>query len=113
MKITVTNGKKSKFEGIDTINRIYIGRKNKTYGLEESHLSNPYSVGKNNPREESISDFSHHLDRHLGYANSRIKSEFERILGLLKHGRDIELVCWCKPLDCHGDVIKKRLEELL
>ena len=25
---------------------------------------------------------------------------------------DLELVCWCSPLPCHGDVLKELIEEL-
>jgi len=29
------------------------------------------------------------------------------------NNEDVYLVCWCKPLACHGDVIKRMVEDKL
>jgi hypothetical protein len=34
-------------------------------------------------------------------------NELVRIGQKVKVGEKVELVCWCKPYSCHGDIIKR------
>jgi len=69
---------------------VYIGRP--IPGLPRSKWGNPYKIGRDGTREEVIAKFECHLyDSGL----------FNHIHEL--HGRD--LVCWCAPEPCHGDVL--------
>ena len=43
--------------------------------------------------------------------NGVVKAELLRLVELSKKG-DLVLVCWCKPLACHGDVIKDAVEKI-
>lgn len=86
----------------------YIGR--------GSPLGNPYSTKKSaheirkvETKEEAIERFEFDLK------HGKLKDEAYMALELLKdeHERGcITLVCFCKPEACHGDVIRKYLEEL-
>jgi len=42
-----------------------------------------------------------------------VYKELIRIAMKVKAGENIQLVCWCKPLDCHGDVIKRCVEWII
>ncbi len=72
---------------------IYIGR--------PSIFGNPYSVEKYG-REEAISKFDAYFTMRL-----LTDDDFRAKVGALKGKR---LACFCKPLPCHGDIIKEYLD---
>lgn len=81
---------------------IYIGR--------PSVLGNPYLIGKDGDRSKVIFLYR-------SWLHSKIKLKDKAVLAVLDEIRKIEkkhktcyLVCWCKPLPCHGDVIKEILD---
>jgi hypothetical protein len=76
-----------KEEGYD----VYIGR--------GSQWGNPFSIGKDGNRKEVITKY---LDWIMG------KPELLKQLVTLKGKR---IGCWCKPKDCHGDVLVALIEE--
>lgn len=39
--------------------------------------------------------------------------QFEELLQIVRDGKDLELECFCAPKRCHGDTIKRLLEEQL
>lgn len=41
-----------------------------------------------------------------------LQTYFNEILEVAKK-QDVTLMCWCWPLPCHGDVIKRELEQRL
>jgi hypothetical protein len=59
---------------------------------------NPFKISKTCDRAESIKKYEEYFVKKL------LKD-----LDEIKHAR--RLGCWCKPLECHGDVIKRYLEE--
>jgi hypothetical protein len=76
---------------------VYIGRRNARYGLAASKWANPFRPSS--PAEHEA-----------------VVAMFERWLRLQQHlidalpelvGRD--LVCWCAPLPCHGEVLLRLL----
>jgi len=71
---------------------VYIGRANKTYGLPESKWANPYKIGRDGTRDEVIARYERYL-----HASGLISQVHEL------RGKD--LVCWCAPQACHGDVL--------
>ena len=77
---------------------VYIGRAGRG---KDGYFGNPFSFGT---REQNISDF-------MDYFYSRLESDpvFRYRVGQL---RDKTLGCFCKPLACHGDVIKEYLDSL-
>jgi len=74
---------------------IYCGRPKK--------LSNPYHIGKDGTRKEVIKKFRVFLD------SNKIIDE---LIGFIKDKTPSSVVlgCYCKPLPCHCDVIKERLD---
>lgn len=107
--IRVANGKQTGFIGE---NKIYIGRENAYYKLNASPLANPYKVGRDGDRQEVIAKYRRYLWEHIKAGTPAIKDKLERIKKVSLEG-DIELVCWCSPQACHGDVIKACVEWML
>lgn len=70
---------------------VYIGR--------GSRWGNPFVIGKHGSRDEVIAKYRSALDRDIKNGKVSLKD-----LAAL-HGKD--LVCFCKPLPCHGDVLER------
>lgn len=95
---------------------VYIGRYNNAWGMGRSILHNPSNF--TGTREQKIAKFRRYFYLALdddfpveGELSWDIQSEIKMLRGLLrKHGK-LVLICWCKPLACHGDVIKEYLEK--
>lgn len=71
---------------------VYIGRANPRRGLSASKWGNPFHIGRDGDRDEVIAMYADHLAR----------------TGLVRDVAELRgkvLVCWCKPLACHGDVL--------
>ena len=80
MTIKIVHCKKDKFD-------IYIGRGSK--------WGNPFIIGKDGNREEVINKYETYL---------RNKPKLLQALPELKNKT---LGCFCAPLSCHGDILKK------
>jgi hypothetical protein len=79
---------------------VYIGR--------PSLLGNPYYVSVCGRRKAIML-----YRRWLWYRikeQGEIYSEMKRLAHLAKQG-DLTLVCYCKPDDCHGDIVRSALEK--
>lgn len=75
-------------------NAIYIGRAMPRYGLSESKWHNPYKIGKDGTRVEVIQKYREYI----------LVMCLDGVLNLLElRGKD--LICWCSPLPCHGDIL--------
>lgn len=70
---------------------VYIGRPSK--------WGNPFLVGKHGTREEVISKYEMHI-----MSRPDLIRDLEEL-------RDKVLGCWCKPLPCHGDILKIMIED--
>ena len=89
-----------------TENDVYIGR--------GSPLGNPYVIIKGlRTRDKVCDDYNIYFNQQMSIPNSKIRLEVERLLGLVKQGIDLQLMCFCAPHRCHGDIIKKYIEEKL
>lgn len=75
---------------------VYIGRKTAQHA--KSIFANPYKVGRDGTRSECIAKFKEELDN---------DPELQKAAQALK-GKT--LGCWCKPQDCHGDVLVEFLD---
>jgi len=69
---------------------VYIGRPSK--------WGNPFSIGKDGTRGEVISKYEEYIKKRPDLLSSLCELE-GKVLG-----------CWCKPKACHGDVLKKLIE---
>ncbi len=92
--IKVVNCKFSKYD-------IYIGRGKCPRTGEKSIWGNPYKIGEDGNRQEVIDKYEKYLCELL------LQPEYQEEIKKLK-GKT--LGCWCKPLACHGDIIKKYVE---
>lgn len=80
----------------DPKNHIYIGRKNRfVNGAEQSKWHNPYPVSEG----KAVERFETYIRKNKILMND------------LKELRGKTLACWCKPNECHGDVLQKLLAE--
>ena len=72
----------------DNSDGIYIGRPTK--------FGNPFVIGKDGTREEVVAKFEQYI-----LSNPALVAAAKREL------RGKNLVCWCAPLACHGDILLK------
>lgn len=82
---------------------VYIGRENITYGLSESKWHNPFKTTQYS-REDVLKMYEEYI------IDSTLYDELHEL-------EDKVLGCWCKPFECHGDVLvklfyEKRLKEM-
>ena len=84
-------------------NQAYIGR--------PSPLGNPFVLGRDGTRAEVIEKYEGWFRAQVVMDNAAVLGELRRIWQLAQTHGHVELVCWCAPLACHGDVIKRFLDE--
>jgi hypothetical protein len=89
---------------VPTPNDIYIGRPS-VLGNPYSHLENTLAQFKVANREEAVTKYRVWLKFQISSGNKQVLDELSKIK------EDSILVCWCKPLSCHGDIIKEVLGE--
>ncbi len=82
-------------------NHVYIGRDMSFYikGAKGSKWGNPFNVKKYG-REKCLELYREYLMN-----NKELLSQLHELKGKI-------LACWCKPDDCHGDVILEFIEKL-
>jgi hypothetical protein len=76
-------------------NAIYVGRRNARYGLTASKWANPLR-----PRSRSPADHETVVAIYERYLRQQ-----PRLMEALHELNGCDLVCWCAPLPCHGDVL--------
>lgn len=74
-------------------------------------LGNPFVEGIDGTREEVIEKYRIWLLIQIETKND-IYDELIRFLNIARQGNLI-LLCYCKPLNCHGDVIKEWIDNQL
>ena len=84
---------------------VYIGRYSKQHNLNQSIFANPYRVETSEERGKTIEKYRVWLLEQI--ASGTITKEDLMTLNNKK------LVCYCKPLSCHGDVLKETVELLI
>lgn len=102
--IRIVNKKTFKGDGY------YIGRPTplgNPFVWEPNHKKDEFKVFD---REESIRKYKAWLLAMLDSDNPTSRM-FMMLLDELKTNECLTLICWCKPLNCHGDVIKELLLE--
>lgn len=109
---TVTNIRDSGTRGLSSTawhssdwSKVYIGRGG-SQKIMRSPLNNPYIIDEQNNREKVIENFHREAWRQVQLGNGAFYDAIEKIATLLAQGKNIELVCHCKPLACHGDIVK-------
>lgn len=97
MKGVVVNWKRFESKGVNGC--VYIGR-NGFFGYD---FGNVFVIGVDGNRKEVIEKFER-WSRERGKVDMVYRSKVKGLYGKV-------LMCWCKPLDCHGDVLLKLSEE--
>ena len=75
----------------------YIGR--------PSVLGNPFIIGKDGSRDEVIEKYHRYLWEKIKQKNRLICNELNRLKYLSING-SVNLICYCFPKNCHGNVIR-------
>lgn len=91
----------------------YIGRGGK--GKKSSALANPFKlqdIRNNAERDRVIAEYRRWLWNKILTGDSGVMTELSLLKQQAMHG-DVQLLCFCKPLACHGDVIKSCLEWMI
>ncbi len=88
---------------------IYIARPS-LLGNPWSHLdSNFEGAKKTKTRKEAVDNYIQYFIQQ--YKNNKeFKEIIDDLVTLHKNNEDINLICYCAPNMCHGDVIKKFIE---
>ncbi len=98
---------------INVVNRKYHEPTDRDFYVGRgSPLGNPKRISHVTSREEAIGYYVDYLTAEIANGNKVIRGELNRIWKAARTG-DVNLVCFCKPQDCHGDFIKKLIEEKL
>ena len=108
-KISVINLKGKR--GIRIENLVYIGRR--FGGYEGSVLGNKFKSGRDCSRDEVVDVLYRDWLWEEWKKKGEVYRELERIKNLVLGGDDIRLGCWCYPLNCHGNIVKKCVEWML
>lgn len=80
-----------------------------------SPLGNPFRITKSRSRRTAISMYAEYItdaimnEGHASVHHEEIISELNHIFKILIDNQKINLICYCTPLECHGDIIKQLL----
>lgn len=92
---------------------VYIGRGySRDPRMENSGLGNPFKLGPHESRGATIERFKEWCWREYN-KNPEYKEKIDSLARRVKKGENIELVCFCKPNPCHGDILKKFIDWLV
>lgn len=78
----------------------YIGR--------GSPLGNPFPIGQFLSREDVVAEYRRYIAAKIEKNDPVIVNELTRLFYIAQE-RPLNLVCFCAPKACHGDVIKEIL----
>lgn len=92
-------------------NDIYIGR-GSDLGNNFSHLQGTKAAYVVGSRQQAIEAFKKDLLSKIEKGDIKVLMALERIVLAAQRG-PVNLVCYCKPYACHGDVIKDLVEQRL
>lgn len=90
---------------------VYIGRGRALAGYEHAGLGNPFTI-KEYGRGNSISHYKPWIWQQY-QTDPQIKSKIDGLAKRVKAGEKLELVCFCKPQTCHGDILVAFVRYLL
>jgi hypothetical protein len=111
--MALLNIKSNKLGTITVVNKrkIAAGRDDFYIG-RPSVLGNPYTVEEHG-RDECIARYNTYLCEAIEQDNPKICAALNQIAQHVLDGYHVRLVCWCAPSPCHGNVIKRIVEDAL
>jgi len=89
---------------------VYIGRPSVLGNIYSHRTGTLASIIVKN-RAEAVARYAKWLDANYE-SDDKVRREIDRLVQMYKDGKHINLVCWCTPFQCHGDVIKRKVEKL-
>ena len=99
----------NKYKHTPTPYDIYIGR-GSPLGNPYSHMDNTKAIHKVATREEAVEKYAEWLER--ARMNNPLINKYLDKIAKMARDNEVCLVCYCKPQSCHGDVIKKLIDEI-
>jgi hypothetical protein len=95
VKVNVVN----KYRRRPAVNDVYIGR--------GSPLGNPFPITLQEPRDVVCDKY----EQHICTLTECMDTQINTIIKVGKQFGSVNLVCFCKPQRCHGETIKRVVEE--
>lgn len=95
---------------VPTVRDFYIGR-GSPVGNIYSHIPGTQAKHLVRSREEAVANFREYAKIEMSKRGS-FYSYVQRIAEAARAG-DVNLVCFCKPLNCHGDVLREIILNIL
>lgn len=91
---------------------VYIGRDRLNRpNVYNPHLGNPFKLKPNEPRNTTLAKYKEWL-----YNEYQTNPDYKRRIDILveaeKQGFHYNLICYCKPNPCHGDILKEFIQQL-
>lgn len=80
--------------------------------MRPTPLSNPYVIGRDGNRMKVLAKYKTHLLRAIHVHDPVVMPELYRLKKIAEEG-ELNLLCCCKPADCHGDIIKTIIEKMI
>lgn len=100
---------KNKYKHEPTSNDQYIGR-GSVFGNPFSHIASAFSdiilCASRNEAIESFREYFEDIMSGCGCKHKELHQKIREIIVKLKLGGEVNLVCFCKPASCHGDIIR-------
>jgi len=70
----------------------------------KSVLGSPFYLGVESNRQNVMDRYEKHIYKNC---TQEMKDELSRLYNIYKKYGKLNLFCWCAPLPCHADIIKK------
>lgn len=90
---------------------VYIGRPHPRFSVG-SPLHNPYRLGVEGDRVAVLAKYRRHVRRDW-LAGGPLSVELRRLTDFYHATGQLDLICWCSPQACHGDIVTAAIAELL
>jgi len=84
--------------------KIYIGR--------GSPLGNPYPINAQTTRKKSVDQYKISLNQKIKNQDPQVIEALNNITNKAETG-DVDLICFCAPRLCHGEIIKAVVENTM
>jgi hypothetical protein len=97
----------NKYKHKPTLNDVFIGRPS-LYGNPYSHMSNTAALYRTSSRDEAVNKYREYILNRRQHDDAFAQS-LNDLANKAKQG-DVNLVCYCHPLRCHGQILKELLE---
>lgn len=88
----------------------YIARPNPLGNIFTHKNNTKYGKIIVDSRKDAIKNYEEWLKYKILENDEIIIKELKKLINFYKENSEINLVCWCKPKDCHGDILKKFIE---